>query len=78
MGTNQMGIDRHLLAPEIKKRMDQLGKKMPGPYQWEATFSHTSYRFTTQAVKTINPKKGKKIYFGCLLTELKQLIKVFF
>jgi hypothetical protein len=51
---------------------------MPGPYQWEATFSRTSYRVTTQAVKTITPKKGEKIYFGCLLTELKQLIKDFF
>jgi hypothetical protein len=28
--------------------------------------------------KTVGPKKGTKIYFGCLLTELKQLIKLFF
>jgi hypothetical protein len=39
---------------------------MPGPYQWEATFSRTSYRVTTQAVKTITPKKGGKIYFVIL------------
>jgi GTP 3',8-cyclase len=29
MGTNQMEIDRHLLFPEIKKRIDQLGKLIP-------------------------------------------------
>jgi hypothetical protein len=31
---------------------------MPGPHQWEATFSRTSYRFTTQAVKTVALQKG--------------------
>lgn len=29
MGTNNMEIDRHLLAPEIKKRVNQLGKLIP-------------------------------------------------
>lgn len=29
MGTNNMEIDRHLLAPEIKKRINQLGKLIP-------------------------------------------------
>jgi len=52
-------------------------KKKPGPHQWEATFSRTSYRVTTQAVKQLVQKKVK-IYFGCLLTELKRLIKLFF
>jgi hypothetical protein len=51
-------------------------KKKPGPHQWEATFSRTSYRVTTQAVKQF--AKKEKINFECLLTELKQLIKLFF
>lgn len=29
MGSNQINSDRHLLAPEIKKRFDQLGKLIP-------------------------------------------------
>lgn len=29
MGSNQISSDRHLLAPEIKKRIDQLGKLIP-------------------------------------------------
>ena len=29
MGTNNMEIDRYLLAPEIKKRINQLGKLIP-------------------------------------------------
>ena len=29
MGTNQMEIDRHLLFPEIKKQINQLGKMIP-------------------------------------------------
>jgi len=33
-------------------------KKMPGPHQWEATFSRTSHQVTTQAVKTITLQKG--------------------
>jgi hypothetical protein len=51
-------------------------KKKPGPHQWEATFSRTSYRVTTQAVKQF--AKKAKINFGSLVTELKRLIKLFF
>jgi hypothetical protein len=36
-------------------------KKKPGPHQWEATFSRTSYRVTTQAVKQL-AKKSKSLF----------------
>jgi len=51
---------------------------MPGPFQWEATFSRTYQRCTAQAIETTRTTKKGSNRFLSLLTELKQEIKDLF
>jgi len=50
---------------------------MPGPHQWEATFTRTNRRFTAKANETTSTSQGFYAAYQSQPPKTNQLIKIF-